>query len=214
MLSLDQFISGYVFTFIVVFVRAGTTLMIMPGIGDSFAPNKIRLHIALGLSLVLSPFITQYMPAHIPQTGALLVLLTGEFIIGMTIGTVARILMTALDTAGMLISMQSGLGSAQLFNPASATQGSVIGAVLSMTGMVFLFATNMHHMLIMAVVESYNLFPVGQMPNMGDLADLIVKTVALAFYVGLRVSAPFMIVGLMMYVTMGIIAEAGYERRR
>lgn len=47
----------------------------------------------------------------------LFVMIATEFIVGLLIGTVARIFMTAMDTAGMIISMQSGLSNAQVFNP-------------------------------------------------------------------------------------------------
>ena len=130
---LETFLASGILAFILTFVRMGTAVMIMPGLGDSFVPERLRLMIALGLSFVLCPLTFKYMPAQVPGTFTLLMLIMMEFIIGLFFGTVARIFMTALDTAGMVISISSGLGNAQVFNPSLATQGSLVGAFLSIT---------------------------------------------------------------------------------
>src|SRR5688572_30749494 len=115
---LETFLTTGVFAFLLVFVRIGTAMMIMPGVGDSFTPQNIRLYIALGFSLMLAPLLQPYIPSPLPALPMMFVLIATEFIVGMFIGTIARMLMAALDTAGMLISMSSGLSNAQVFNPA------------------------------------------------------------------------------------------------
>ena len=130
-LTLETFLIGNVMAFLLCFARIGAALFIMPGIGDSMTPQQIRLYIALALSLVLSPLVASNLPVPLPTGPALFLLIVMEVLIGVFIGTVMRILMLALETAGMIISMMSGLGNAQLFNPSMATQGSLVGAFLS-----------------------------------------------------------------------------------
>jgi flagellar biosynthetic protein FliR len=142
---LETFLTGGVFAFLLTFMRVGTAIMIMPGLGDSFISERIRLHMALGISFVMFPLVMIYMPPVIPEFYLLTALIVQELMIGLMIGTVARIFMTALDTAGMVISAQSGLANAQVFNPSMAAQGSLVGALISVTGVLVLFATNMHH---------------------------------------------------------------------
>lgn len=205
--TLQDFLAGSVFAFILTFVRVGTAVMIMPGIGDSFVSTKIRLHFALGLSFVLFPFLKTYMPASVPGTVELFPLIIYEFIIGLFFGTVTRIFMTAMDTAGQVVSVQSGLGSAQLFNPSLATQGSLMGAFLSVTGVMVLFVTDMHHLLLTGLVESYNYFPVGNLPEAGGMAEIMTRSVSSAFAIGIRISAPFMVLSLLIYVGMGALSR-------
>ena len=100
--TIQTFLTQGVFAFMLTFARIGAAATIMPGIGDSFVPQNIRLYIALGISLVLMPMVAPYLPNPMPSTAGLLVLIGGEFIIGIFIGTIARIMMTALDTAGMV----------------------------------------------------------------------------------------------------------------
>jgi flagellar biosynthetic protein FliR len=204
---LQDFLVTGVFAFILTFVRIGTAAMILPGMGDSFVPMRIRLHFALGLSLVIMPVIIPHLPSPLPGTGPLLVLITMEFIIGLFFGTIARIFMTALDTAGMVISFSSSLSNAQLFNPGLAAQGSLVGAFLSVTGAVLLFATNMHHLFIMGLVESYDMFPVGAIPDTGSMAELMARAVGASFSIGVKLGAPFMAVTLLIYVGMGVLSR-------
>ena len=204
---LESFLTTGVFAFIIIFVRFGTAMMIMPGIGDSFVPANIRLYYALGLSLVVSPVLQPLVPDPIPAFPVLVSLLVIEFITGLFIGTIARILMMALDTGGMLISLASGISNAQVFNPSLAVQGSVFGAFLSVTGVTLLFVTNLHHLLIHGLVESYQLFPLGGVPDTGSMAELMAKAVSASFLTGFQIALPFVIISLVLYVGMGVLSR-------
>lgn len=207
MQSIEEFLVSGVFAFMLIFVRLGTALIIMPGIGDSFVPQNIRLMMALGMAFVLTPVVQTFMPSPIPTLPLLFSLILMEFVIGLFIGTVARILMAALDVAGMVISMTSGLANAQIFNPSLATQGSITGAFLSMVGVVLLFVTNMHHMLIYGLVESYHMFPVGGVPDTGSMAQLISHAFSTSFLIGFQIAIPFVVVAMLLYIGMGVLSR-------
>lgn len=196
------------FGFMMAFARIGTAVMIMPGLGNSFTPARIRLHIALALTFAFFPLIAQSLPEQIPQSViTITIMLFSEIVIGLLFGTMARIFMSALDTAGMIISIQSGLGSAQIFNPSLASQGSVIGAMLSVMGVIFIFASNLHHVLILGVIESYSMFPIGGIPDTGDMSKIILNAVGASFALGLSLTAPFIIVTLLMYIGIGVLTR-------
>lgn len=204
---LEEFLTTGVFAFLIIFVRFGTAMMIMPGVGDSFVPANIRLYIALGLSLVITPLIRPYIPSPLPPFGIMASLIVIEFITGLFIGSIARILMMALDTAGMLISMVSGISNAQVFNPSLAVQGSLFGAFFSVMGVTLVFVTNLHHLLIYGLVESYQLFPIGGVPNTGDMAELIARAVSASFMTGFQIALPFVVISLVLFVGMGVLSR-------
>lgn len=210
---MESFIQGIVvsqvYAFMLVFTRIGTAMMIMPGIGDGFVPERVRLLFALAFSAALTPILMAHLPEFTVGSVQFLTLLVGEFIMGAFIGGIARIFMTALDTAGMLVSMQIGLANAQIFNPQFASQGSIMGAFLSITGALLLFATNLHHVLITALVESYRSFPPGMLDKqfIGDVADTVALAVTQAFAIGFHFAMPFIIVTTMIYVAMGILSR-------
>ncbi len=206
---LQQLVVGNVYAFMLVFVRVGMAMMIMPGVGDGFVPERVRLLFAVAFSVILTPVVKGAQPEFDVGGIAFIMLLLSEFVIGTFIGTIARIFMAALDTAGMLMSTQMGLANAQIFNPAFATQGSIMGAFLSITGALLLFTTNLHHVLLSAIVDSYQTFPPGQMDASfsGDMANAVSMAITQAFSIGLHMSMPFMIVTTMVYVGMGILSR-------
>ncbi len=206
---LQTYITEYLFSFILVFTRVGSAIMIMPGIGDSFVSSNVRLHFAVAMSIVVAPILTLYLPPIPTSSVGFVALIVTEAVIGLFIGTIMRIMMSSLETAGVIISMQSGFANANIFNPVAGGQGSLIGAFLSMLGVVFIFVTNMHHFLIATIFESYKLFPTdfNLIDNAGDLSDAIATTVNTAFVTGVKLSAPFMAMGLLMYLGFGVLGR-------
>lgn len=204
---LSQFLGEFLFVFLLVFVRFGTAMIIMPGIGDTFVSPQVRLLFALALSFVIAPALGDVIPPPPPSLFMLLLIIIKEAIIGFFIGLVARIMMSALSVAGMVISMQSGLASAMVFNPTMAGQGSIIGSFFSVTAVALLFATNLHHLMIMAVYNSYDLFTFGALNSIGDLADVMARLVNDAFRIGFQFATPFIVISLMMYLALGILAR-------
>jgi flagellar biosynthetic protein FliR len=205
--DLETFLTTGVFAFLLCFVRVGTAVMLMPGIGTAYVPQNVRLFFSLAFSFVLFPLLQSRMPNPLPDTFPLFSLILMEFIIGFFIGTISRVLMAAIDTAGMIVSTQSSLANAQLFNPALASQGSVIGVFLTLTAMMLLFATDLHHLLVLGIVQSYDIFPIGKEVDFGSMANFLTDTVAGAFAVGIQMTAPFLVLVLLLYVGMGIMSK-------
>ena len=192
--------------FILTFSRLGAAIMIMPGVGDSFVSSRIRLLFALAFSIVMTPLVSEFSGQY-PEGFGLYVLIMIEIVIGLFIGTVARIFMAALDTAGMVASIHSGLANAQIFNPSFAAQGSIIGAFFSVTGVTLLFSSGLYSVLLYGLFDSYNMFPVGAPLIMGDMSEVVVRAVAVSFKTGIQIAAPFMIVSFLLYVGMGVLAR-------
>jgi flagellar biosynthetic protein FliR len=200
-------LAAEVFAFLLVFTRIGAALMVLPGIGDGFVPPRIRLLLALLLAFLVTPPLAGSLPGAPDQPVMLATLLAGEVVTGLFLGLVARLLMTAVDVAGTIIAYSLSLANAQFFNPAMAGQGSLPSAFLTMLGLVLLFVTNLHHLMIMAVVDSYSVFPAGDWLPIGDAADMISRLVARSFMIGVQMAAPFIAIGLIFYLGLGLLAR-------
>lgn len=205
---LQDIVIGHVFAFMLIFMRLGMALMIMPGIGDSFVSPQVRLHFALGMSFVLTPFLATNLPPIPKESVEMITLLLSEAFIGVFIGTVMRIMINALDTAGSVISIQAGFSNALVFNPATASQGSIVGALYSVTGVTLLFVTNMHHYMLASVVDSYAVFPAsGTLIDIASVYEVIAQTVNTAFKLGVQLAMPFLIVGTLVQVGFGLLGR-------
>jgi flagellar biosynthetic protein FliR len=204
---LEAFIQLQITAFILTFVRVGTAIMLMPGVGDSFVPANIRLYFALALSLVLMPMVTPLLPTPLPAGPVLIALVFTEFLVGALIGTVARIFMSITDTAGMIVSFQAGLSNAMLFNPAMAGQGSLMGAFFSVTAATLLFSLNLHHIMILGLLESYDRFAVAAAPDFSSMAQVVTHSIAAAFFIAAKMAAPFLILIMVLYAAMGVLSK-------
>jgi flagellar biosynthetic protein FliR len=153
------------------------------------------------------PFLQANLPTPLPNTASLFLLIGIEFLIGFFIGTITRVLMSALDVAGMIISTQSSLANAQLFNPAFSSQGSIVGTFLTLVAVLMLFATDLHHLLILAVANSYELFPFGKIPDAGSMSQSMVEIISKAFMIGVQLTAPFLLLVFLMYIAMAVMSK-------
>lgn len=206
-MSLDALLGGSVYALLMIFVRLGSAFLIMPGFGEQFVSPRIRLLFALAVSFLLLPILLPTMPKAPPSPADLTLLIIAEALIGIFLGTVTRMLMSALETAGMLIANQVGLSAAQAFNPAMSSPGNPVSAILGVLALMLIFATDMHHLLLMAIVDSYSLFQPGQWLPIGDVAQHLTRVMADSFLIGMQLAAPFTVIGLLFYLGLGLIAR-------
>src|SRR6185437_5483667 len=113
--------------------------------------------------------------------GPVLTMLFEEIIIGVVLGLTARLAISALQVAGSVVAQQLGLGFVTAVDPTQDQQGVLVGNFLAMLGITLIFATDLHHLVIAALNDSYRLFQPGEMPLTGDIAQLVTRTIATAF---------------------------------
>ena len=204
---MPDFLSPQVIGFFLVFARVGAMVMLLPALGDEQVPARVRLAIALGLALVIMPLVMLQMP-RTPQTllgvGGLLV---QEVVIGLMIGAAARLIMSALQIAGTIIGMQSGLAIAMAFDPASGVQSAVPARLLAVLAVVMIFALNLHHLLIGGIVRSYVTFSPGDGLMVADFAQLATQLVAQSCALGVQLAAPFLVYGIIFNLGLGILSR-------
>lgn len=185
------------------FARIGALVMLMPGLGEAAVPARVRLGFALLLSIMLAP---QVAPAPDDVWGASGVVI-GEISVGIVLGGVARILMTGLATAGQIFGLETGLSFAQVADPTQGQAGQVVAVFLGLMGVALVFATNLHHVFIRGIADSYQVFAVGKPFPMGDAADFAVEAFSDAFRIGLQIAAPVVLAGLVFRLGLGILAR-------
>src|SRR5512143_1960384 len=193
--------------FILVFARVGTMVMLLPGFGETNLPVQIRLGIALGLTLILLPLHRAAYHIDLESMAATLLLVVHEIVIGLVLGATARVTISALEVAGSVIAQQLGLGFVTAVDPTQGQQGLLIGNFLTILGITLLFATDTHHLVIAALNDSYAIFSPGEMMPSGDVATLATRAFAAAFKIGMQLSAPFLVFGLVFNIGLGVLAR-------
>jgi flagellar biosynthetic protein FliR len=190
-----------------VFLRVGTIVMLMPGIGEAFVPPRIRLAFALLLSLCLGPIAQPSLQALPDSMGDLGGAVLHELIAGLIMGGLLRYLLSALAVAGEVVSMQSTLGFAQTANPLQAQPGTAVASFLALLGVTLIFATNLHHLFIAAIARSYTLFAPARHVMVQDAAGIAVHAAADTFMLGIQLAAPIMVFSLVFQVATGLVGR-------
>lgn len=206
MITVD-FLPQTAFIFILVFSRVAAMLMLMPALGEVTIPSQVRLLLALVLSFVMMPLVAEQYGAIPDTVPALAFMVISEIAVGLFIGAAARLIMSALHVAGNIMAMQMSLAFAQNIDPTQGQQGVLIGNFLSLLAVTLIFATDLDHLLIAAMRDSYEIFKPGQMIPVGDFSQMAVKMVSGAFQLGVQLAAPFLVFGLVFYLGIGILSR-------
>jgi flagellar biosynthesis protein FliR len=202
-----SFLPALAAAFMLVFARIGTMIMLLPGLGELSVPVRVRLTIALLLSALMLPLHRAAYQINLGDIGPVLALLGEELLIGALLGITARLTVSALEVAGSIVAQQLGLGFVTAVDPTQGQQGVIVGNFLMLLGITLVFATNLHYLVIAALDDSYTLFAPGEVPLIGDMAALTTRTIAGAFRVGVQLSAPFIVFGLLFNVGLGILSR-------
>jgi len=204
---LQDILPAELFAVLLVFVRIGSALMLLPGFGEPFVPPRLRLLLALLIALLVAPLIAGSLPKF-PESAAMLALLIlGEILVGAFLGTIARMFVVALTTTEMVIAYMSTMANALVNDPSAAQQGSIAGSFLAVTAVLLIFTLNLHYVMLMAVVDSYDLFAPGQVPPIADFADMITHVVAKTFLLSFQIASPFVGVGLIFFLGLGLLGR-------
>ena len=200
-------LDGVVLVFLLTFSRVGAMIMLLPVIGDAGVPVRVRLAFALAVSAALTSVTAKYYPSATPPPLELATMIARETTAGVLVGTMARLIMSALETAGFLIAAQTGLAFAQTFDPGQGTQGAMVSTFLSLVGALRVFESGLHHLAIGAISGSYTLLPpAGALPT-ADMAEMALTLVGASFALGLQLAAPFLVFGLLIYATLGVLSR-------
>ncbi len=193
--------------FFLVFARVGTVLMLLPVFGEDAIPGRIRLMIAFAMSAALYGIVGAPARAAI-EAGALLpAALFCELVTGLAMGMIVKILFFAVSMAGSLISLQTGLSSAVIFDPAQSGQAPLLSKFVGIAAALVCMGMQVHHLWLGAIVHSYQNFPIGGLPPMADFGRLAIEAISRSMTLGVSLAAPLMIYGIVFNVALALAAR-------
>lgn len=204
---LEQFLEVNIWVLIVVLARVGTVFALMPGFSAGYIPTRFRLTIALTVTFLLLPVLAAYIPPLPISAMAMFLILAGEVVIGAFLASIGVFMISALQAAGTFIAYFSSMANALVQDPVANQQSSVISGFLSTAALVAIFAADLHHLVLRAVVESFSLFRPGAPVVFGDLAETLAVTLSDAFTLGLKIASPMLLTALVYYLSLGILGR-------
>ncbi len=204
---LAEFLALDLFHFMMVFARVGAALMLFPGIGSTMFSQRARLLLGLAICVVVTPVVAPLLPAKPASPIVIALYLLGEVTVGVFFGMLVQTLLAAATVAGSFIAMQTGLSNAFTYDPIAQNQSALLTGFLTQVAMILMFITETHHMMLRAVVDSYQVFVAGRPLPFGDWSDFLSHALSKSFAVGIELAAPLVVFGLLFYVAMGLLAR-------
>ncbi len=208
-MPLTEFLPANLFAAFLIFARIGATMMLLPGFGEVYVPQRYRLLLALVMAALLTPVLAPVLPPLPDSPARLAVIVGGEIAVGVFIGTVARILVAALETAGTVVSLQLGLSAAAMFNPLGDQQDEPAaeralrhargGADLPHRSRSPAAARRGRELWRCSRRARCRRSAISPTPWRGSSAG--------SFRLGIEMAAPFIVLGLVFFVALGLIAR-------
>ncbi len=189
-----------------VFARCGGLLMTAPVLGARLVPVRIRVVLALLLTILLTP---QLPALELQSFGARWWLLLGQqILLGAAMGFVLQLVFEAVTLGGELIAYGMGLSFAQLADPLRGASTPVVGHFLLLMATLLFLALHGHLILLDGLAESLRTQP----PAAGGLDAQAMWTIATwgarVFAGAIQVALPVMIAMLLVNLSFGVLSRA------
>ncbi|PIE14247.1 MAG: flagellar biosynthesis protein FliR [Rhodobacterales bacterium] len=194
-------------TAMIVFLRIGAAMAVLPVFGERAIPQRVRLGLAIALTAIVAPAVAPQLEGFTQNPNTLPILLATETIAGLAIGIGLRLFVIALQTAGAMAAQATSLS--QVFGgSANMDPQPAIGHLLVYGGLALAVILGLHVRAVGLLVLSYDVFTPGQFPSAPDLKIWGVAQISQAFSMGFTLAAPFLIASLIYNVALGVINRA------
>lgn len=193
--------------FILILIRISSLFIVSPLFGRRNLPTIFKIGFSFMVALLLIN--ATVIPASLNLFGLyeFTIAAMKEFIIGIILGYISFLIFSAIYLAGQLIDTQIGFGIVSVIDPASNIQVPITANFYYTLAMVIFLTMNGHHMLIEALVKSYNILPMGTTIISDSMLPHIVRLMGEMFIIGFKISAPVISALLICDVALGIMSR-------
>nr|WP_281419487.1 flagellar biosynthetic protein FliR [Falsiroseomonas tokyonensis] len=190
-----------------VFARLGAAAMLLPGLGEQEVPAPLRLGLGLALLALLFPVVAPGLPPAPEDAAEAARLLSIEVVVGLWIGGLARLAMTAFAMAGQAISALIGLAGLLVMDQTLGAQATALGRAFALLAVVLVLSTGLYALPLRALAESYAVIPVGDPFPAGAAVEALAQAGADCLALALRLAAPFVVGAVVLNVALGLLAR-------
>ncbi len=187
--------------------RIAGLIMFIPLISTLAIPVNVRALLVLTLAVLLTPLVAP--PAQAPDTPLGLTLaLAGELLVGILIGLTAIVVFTGLQLGALLVAQEAGLASAQIVDPTSEEQESVLGVLYVQLGLVIYVVIGGHRALVTACLDTFQHVPLlSHELGAGHAIELLLLALQVGTALALQVAAPALVAMLLVNLALGFVSR-------
>lgn len=198
----------FILTAFIIMVRVTSVIMAAPFLSSRQFPVRVKVFFGLIVTILLYPSIP-LQGAVIPLDAKaleLVVLIIREMLIGVAMGLSGQIVFGGIQFGGQFISIQSGLGFANIIDPTTQTQNPVISQIFILLSIILFLNVDGDAIYLQALNKSFEVIPLGT-ASFDRVAPDFIKMATQLFVIGIQLSAPFIIVLFLMDLSFAIFAR-------
>ncbi|MDR3220417.1 MAG: flagellar biosynthetic protein FliR [Candidatus Accumulibacter sp.] len=201
-------LNALIATFFYPLTRILALLSAAPPYNNASVPVRVRLTLGLAITMALAPAIgnTETLPAISLTSGASLLILAEQMLIGFAMGISIRLVFAALDLAGNTFSTQMGLGFALSYDPTSSSQTAVVSELIGILALLMFLGIDGHLLILSTLAQSFHVLPIGVLPGSASWANLA-NAGAIVFSSGLLLALPIVVSLLITNTALGVLAR-------
>lgn len=192
-------------SFLFILARVTAFITVVPGFSHKSLPNTSKV----ALSIILSWAVYMNIAQTPVYEESLLFMLAAvrETIVGLTMGFTARLVFSAVEMAGQLIDFQVGYSMAAIYDPNTGTTASYYGRLFYWMSIMVFFMMDLHHTLLLTLMESFGVVAAGQIGLAGLNLEAILYIFSYTFKIAFCIAAPMLIVLLVTDIVMGLLSR-------
>jgi len=192
---------------ILVLLRISAMIILLPVLGHQLIPSQIKIGLIVLLTVLIYPLVEHQVSVIPLEPLAFTVIAIQEILIATAMALFAQLIFTAAQFAGQIMSFQMGMTVANIFDPATHSQQSILSQLAMTLAMLLWMASGAHHMFLHALIDSFTLFPINHDWSFSALMQLTDAAAAM-FVLSLKLAAPIMLLLTFVYIALGLLARA------
>ena len=198
--------------FLMILVRVATFVYIAPFFGMNNTPNRVKIGFSALLAIVLFQTIQPKEVLEYSGVIGFAIIVLKEGITGLLIGFAANICNSIIVFSGKVIDMEIGLAMANMYDPTTKAQSGLTGTMYNYFIMMLLIVTNMHHYILRALVDTYQIIPVnGAVFDWEHLMGSMVMYMTDMMAIGFRIALPIFACSMILSCILGIMAKVASQ---
>ncbi|MFO7839145.1 MAG: flagellar biosynthetic protein FliR [Desulfosalsimonadaceae bacterium] len=205
--ELELFTMQNWYVFLVILARMAAMIGALPIFTASQAAARLRLGLAVAISLILFPVLDISLSGVQTSAAGLGLIVVREAILGLLLGFVIQLLFFAVQFGGTIVGYQMGFAAANILDPQHQQQIPLLSQFQNVFAILLFLALDVHHMLLLVMVRSYEILPVGGLDLSGRAIPFIMELTGAMFALGLQLIAPVMVVLMLSMFILGIMSR-------
>ena len=195
------------YVLLVILARMAAMIGALPIFTSSQAAMRLRLGLAITISLLLFPILDISLTEQQTTTIGLGLVIVQETLLGLLMGFVIQLLFFAVQFGGTIVGYQMGFAAANILDPQHQQQIPLLSQFQNVFAILIFLALDVHHMVIRVMVHSYELLPPGAFDFSGGAIPFVMELTGEMFVLGLQIIAPVMVALMLSMFILGIMSR-------